>query len=393
MAACSILFYHAWANSSPSGRAVDVGIFENWISDLSYGVTLFFALSGFLLYRPFAAAVLRGKDLPSVRAYFRNRALRILPAYWVILLVAALVLGTVLVRSGVHLRPHALHDDRLLRVATFTQNYSPSTLGSGIGPAWSLAVEAVFYVVLPIVALVAFALARGFVSTNARRAAALAPAAALLLVGLAGKAIAARIVPGAHNEWGSTWHSVLELSFLGQADLFAFGMALAVLYADVEHGGARLPSRWRWWGWGGVLAGYAVVHRLAPPEAQLSYSPSNTVMALVCALLLGLVVLQSAEGRPRTHLLRALEVRPVVWIGVVSYGIFLWHGPLVRWLARHELVLSGRDGLVANTFLLLAITLTLSWLSYRFVEEPALRHKARRPRAEPMPPAQVSAAP
>jgi peptidoglycan/LPS O-acetylase OafA/YrhL len=53
---------------------------------LTYGVILFFTLSGFLLHRPFAAAILRGRRLPGVSGdTFRNRALRMLPAHWFIL--------------------------------------------------------------------------------------------------------------------------------------------------------------------------------------------------------------------------------------------------------------------------------------------------------------------
>ena len=62
--------------------------------NLAYGVVLFFTLSGFLLYRPFAASIVRGERLPSVRGYLRNRALRILPAYWAILFLCAVVVGS-----------------------------------------------------------------------------------------------------------------------------------------------------------------------------------------------------------------------------------------------------------------------------------------------------------
>ncbi len=68
---------------------------------------LFFVLSGFLLWRPIASAVLRGRRLPSVRRYARNRALRILPAYWVVLLATALVLqsGPAMRLRGLSRRP------------------------------------------------------------------------------------------------------------------------------------------------------------------------------------------------------------------------------------------------------------------------------------------------
>jgi peptidoglycan/LPS O-acetylase OafA/YrhL len=116
------------------------------------------------------------------------------------------------------------------------------------------------------------------------------------------------------------------------------------------------------------------------------------MMALVCALVLGLVVLQTAEKQRQTAILRVLETRPVIWVGLVSYSVFLWHGPIVRWLAGHDVVLGGQGGFVVNTIFLLALTLACSGLTYRFVEEPALRLKARRT-TEPIPPAQLSAAP
>jgi peptidoglycan/LPS O-acetylase OafA/YrhL len=68
--------------------------------DLAFGVTLSFVLSGFLLYGPFAAAVLRNDRPPDLAKYLRNRALRILPAYWVILLLVAFVLQSAFVRDG-----------------------------------------------------------------------------------------------------------------------------------------------------------------------------------------------------------------------------------------------------------------------------------------------------
>ena len=384
---------HSWSYSSPSHQPVDLGPLTSFVPDLAFGVTLFFTLSGFLLYRPFARAILRKQPRPSIVSYLRNRALRILPAYWVILLVSSLALGTVLVRRGTALPPGFLPGEGLLRAATFTQNYTPSTLGNGIGPAWSLAVEAVFYLVLPILALAAFAVRNRGRLRKWPHAAALLPAAVLLVVGLSGKAAAARLIPGPHEEWGNTWHSVVELSFWCQADLFAFGMALAVLYVAVDEGTITLPRGHRLLAWAAIVSGYIFVRELAPPEAQLSYSPSNTLMALVCTLLLGLVVLQTAERRPKTLLLRALETRPAIWTGLVSYSVFLWHEPIVRWLAGHDLVLAGRVGFGVNTLFLIALTLAFSAVTYRFVEEPALRLKARRRPSEPIPPAQLSAAP
>ena len=85
IAATSVLVYHVYLNGAPDARPVDLGVATKPVENLRAGVTLFFVLSGFLLYRVFVAAALRGLPMPSVREYLRNRALRILPAYLVIL--------------------------------------------------------------------------------------------------------------------------------------------------------------------------------------------------------------------------------------------------------------------------------------------------------------------
>ena len=151
LAATSILVYHVWrygAAGEPS-----LGPPGQLMPHLALGVTLFFTLSGFLLYRPFAAALARGRPRPDLAAYLRNRALRILPAYWVILLVTGLVMGGTIVRHDLQRRSLAARPSLLVRDAFLVQNYDPGTILTGIGPAWSLAIEAAFYLALPILGL------------------------------------------------------------------------------------------------------------------------------------------------------------------------------------------------------------------------------------------------
>ena len=78
LAACSVLVFHSWLYASPDGGRADVGALSHVLPDFAFGVILFFTLSGFLLYRPFAAAAIRGQRGPEIRRYLRNRALRIL---------------------------------------------------------------------------------------------------------------------------------------------------------------------------------------------------------------------------------------------------------------------------------------------------------------------------
>lgn len=350
------------------------------LPDLQFGVTLFFALSGFLLYRVFAASLLRGGPLPSVRGYLRNRALRIIPVYWVILLSTAYVLQVALVRDGAEIRSGPGYGaDLLLPSLAFLQNYDPATIITGIGPAWTLCVEVVFYLLLPVLALAAWAVARRTSRRSVKRLVALAPAALLLAVGLSGKAAAAQLVPpvAPYEGFLNDWHSVVERSFWCHADLFAFGMVVAVARIDWEDGLLALPRHWRPLALIGGLAGYVLTARATHFGEQLSYSGYNTVMAVVCALLIALVVLPPVgAARPPAHV-RVLEWRPLVAAGVISYSLFLWHEPLVRFMNDRGLTFGGTAGLAANVLVVGAVALLLSTLTYRLVEANALRLKSR----------------
>ena len=374
MAAGSILVFHVWRYSAPNRASVDFGTAGWFLEDLSFGVVLFFTLSGFLLYTPFVASILRNEQGGDVRRYYRNRFLRIVPAYVVILLVCALVLRSVLLPGGGN---GALHDPvALLLSAFFVQNYHPDTILVGIGPAWSLNVEIVFYLVLPVLALGALALA----SRIGRLTAALLPVVALLALGLTGKAIAAFAVPptSPFNGYAYDWHSVVERSFLCHADLFAFGMALAVFRTLWVDGRVRLPAGWRApTAFFSAVTLFAVTAFATNNGEHLSYSPWNTVVAFDLALVLALVVLVDPRRGRSPRMVRLLEWQPLFAVGVVSYSVFLWHEPLIRFLQAHGLTFAGRAGFLANLALTAAITLLLSFVTYRLVEAPALRLKSR----------------
>jgi len=392
LAASSIVVMHCWLYSSenPVGSG---GVTEVLMANLALGVTLFFCLSGFLLYRPFAAAIARGRPLPSIAGYFRNRTLRIVPAYWVILVVTALVLGAVRIRdpSGALGVGH-LSDLTLLQSILLVQHYHPSTLATGIGPAWSLAVEVVFYLALPMLAIVAARIA-AITSVGGRRIIALMfPPLLLLLVGISGKYVAGVVVPAPPTAgWDQNWHSVIERSFWAQADLFSFGMMVAVARVEVADGRLRLAGAWR-------PAALVVAALLLVPcaltfdGAQLSYLPQNTVVALAFSLVLATVVVAEPRAAPWRGT-RLLETGPLTAVGVVSYSLFLWHEPLQLWLRDHGLTFGGWGGLVPNLLVIGVVAGSLSALTYRFVEAPALRRKRSTGVAPPVPGAQLQAAP
>jgi len=374
IAACSIVLVHVWGFSTPGESPLGTGSGLDYaISTLSVGVTLFFTLSAFLLYRPFAATIARNAPALSVGAYLRNRILRIAPAYWVILFACAVVLGVVYLPEpgGIgRLSPLPLLENALL-----LQNYRVTTVGSGIGPAWSLAVELVFYFALPVLVWGAARIARQASDRRGRVLALLAPPLLLLVLGLTGKFVAGTVLPAPPTAgYSHDWHSVVERSFWAQADLFSFGMVVAVAYVEVIDGRLRLPSFWRPLA---AVLGFAIFLPCAwtMHMGEHSYLLQNTGEALALALIFAAIVIPDPEAPRSSRVIGLLESPVLVATGVVSYSIFLWHLPLIVWLEDHGFTLGGWGGLLVNTLIIAVPVGLLSALTYHFVEKPALRRK------------------
>lgn len=382
IAAGSIVIVHVWSSSMPDGLALGGVGFGDGISSLSAGLTLFFTLSGFLLYRPFAAAIARRDTHQPFSAYLRNRIIRIAPAYWAILLVVALI-GAASVRASTgDLGIGRLTDPFELGLAALLlHDFRPETIVIGIGPAWSLAVEAVFYLALPALVLLAAGLARQARHRRGRVLALLAPPVLLLLIGLSGKLAAAHLLPaGPLAGYNADWHSVVERSFWAQADLFCFGMLVAVLHVEVSDGRIGLPTHWRRMA---VALALAVFLPCAwtMNRGEHSYLLQNTGEALAIALLLAAIVIPGRAGARPLQAIRVLESPAMVAVGVGSYSLFLWHYPVILWLREQGLTAGGWSGLALNLVVVAVVAGGLSALTYRFVERPALRRKRRSPSA------------
>jgi peptidoglycan/LPS O-acetylase OafA/YrhL len=389
LAAVSIVLVHTWSTSMPHGVVLGIGSrMADTLSTLSVGVTLFFTLSGFLLYRQFVAPIARGTSRLPISAYLHNRVLRIAPAYWVILLLTAVVIGSVSLRAASGQLDVGRLTDPLAfgQAALLIQQYHPGTVMIGIGPAWSLAVELVFYLALPLLALGAARLARRASERRERVLVLLGPPLLLLLIGLSGKAAAAYLLPGGPLAgYDANWHSVIERSFWAQADLFSFGMVIAVLHVEASDGRLRLPPNWR-------RAAVAMALLVFLPCAwtmhrgEQSYLLQNTGEALAIALAFAAIVFPDPSLTRPLRAVRVLESRAFVAVGLVSYSLFLWHYPLIWWLRDHGLTLGGGWGdLLGNVAIVAVLAGALSALTYRYVELPALRHK-RSTRASPRSP-------
>ena len=145
LAALSIVAFHSLLilkfEYTPLSHAVN----NSWYY-LSTGVQLFFVLSGFLLFLPYVRSMLDGRNLPSARQFYRRRVLRILPAYLVCLaiMVAVKYYARHVPFSPGDVAAHIvlIHDS----FPQFNRDYN--------GPFWTMAVEAQFYLLLPLMALI-----------------------------------------------------------------------------------------------------------------------------------------------------------------------------------------------------------------------------------------------
>jgi peptidoglycan/LPS O-acetylase OafA/YrhL len=341
LAAVAIVIHHAWMFSAHGMTLADRALDE-----LRLGVTLFFVLSGYLVFGPFVAAALDGRDQPSKRRYALKRAARILPAYWLVLI------GAFALTAATH-HPMRVEAGQLPLFLVFAQNQVEAVRGHLDPPMWSLAVEASFYVLLPIVAIAVVRLGRD------RRA-------QLLLVVALGAAGLLCCAVGTALDWPRT----VTDSLLTTLPLFACGMAVAV----IAHGRtyrARTGTLLALAGLPLVLAG-AIVESAAGLEAgSLRFLVSDFPAAVGFALVVAALVASPLRARP-------LTVAPVLFAGTISYGLYLWHFPVIYGL--HEASLWPSAPLPAMA-LVLALTFVPATISWYLLEQPVLRRAHRRRRA------------
>ena len=327
------------------------------------GVTIFFVISGFLLYRPMIAQRAGGPTAPRRRDYARRRVLRIYPAYFIVLSVLVIWPGStggiVGARWPMYALVHALPFYNGPRCAQ-------QILTCGLAQTWSLVVEATFYLVLPLYALAIERLTRRL----SLRAWVLAEVGVLMAISIASLALQfglLRPVP--------TWVSG---SVVGYCLWFAVGMSMAIASVAVQ-GGIGAPRALRAMGhrpgllWALALAVYLAISLWLPATPFLVDAHHQLVthlcFALIAALLLAPAVFAAREGGQTR---RALALPPVAWLGLVSYGVFLWH-----YVVALELGERGAGGAFVPVLLgTLAISVPIAAVSYYVVERPLLRLKA-----------------
>ncbi|MEI7626231.1 MAG: acyltransferase, partial [Actinomycetota bacterium] len=311
------IFASGYSNTGALGR---------WTFSLAVGVPIFFAISGFLLYRPFVQSQMSRSPGPETWRFYRRRLLRIIPAYWLALTVLSI---------------YPLSQDMFLhwpKYYFFLQIYTPSDYGIGI--AWSLCVEMGFYLILP-----------AYVWAMGRTLAKLGPGRRVkmelcVLAGLS--AVSAVLFYSA--QYG---HAVLVLnSVFSYLYWFAAGMALAIVSVwearrrelgqksrviDSIRGHAALS-------WLAAFAFFVLIGALAQNPQQGGYDNSGASLIrwflgplVAVAAVLPAVFSGSGGGLPA----RLLSWRPLAWVGLVSYAVFLWHNPIIAMISRQGWVHGG----------------------------------------------------
>jgi peptidoglycan/LPS O-acetylase OafA/YrhL len=350
-----------------SGLSLSNSPWAPFLARANFGVTIFFLLSGFLLSRRFLLddTALTGQGL---RGFWRRRAVRILPAYW-LAIVGALALLTTRTTSGSHWAFYLL----------LVHPYVAMRIDPTLSQMWTLAVEISFYAVLPLL----FWVSRRFGSR--RRSQSTGLVVAMAVVALAGNLVVHGI--GGDNSRALLWMPLY-------LDWFGLGIALASL--SVHQGE---PARWqvaplRWaqstatcWGVGLVVLWLSTLPLGGPRSLLPSTTWEWTFRHYLFAGSAFFLLLPLVVGR-ETWPDKLLGNRAMTWLGEVSYGVYLWHLGLLlalqRWLGYK--VFSGH---FVELFALAAASGTVAAaLSWHLVERPLLRRFSqswRRPvRPEPV---------
>ena len=373
VAALMVLLIHAYGLS---GRFVPVSSPEpafttRWLGDALFffgasGVWLFFALSGYLITKPFVRSLVAGESLPSGFAYAIRRAARIYPLYWVVLTATILVVGGGFGAKGEgqyfpfhYALLHNLVRDRQSAI---------------LNVAWSLSLEVLFYVVVPFAA----ALIAYLAYHRPVRASTLATIAGVTWLVSIGYQYAT------YARGVSETQAYLHFLFPGALGMFCPGILIAVAEHSLE------GSRWRWWlrelpmqRWALPFAAACLIaatwiqtglryHGPAPDTRYfLVFDLANPLFALGY----GLIVARAVRAGPWGANAR----RGLVELGLISYGVYLIHAFVVDAFLNtswgRDLIPLPHGGLVAflvHAATVLAIVLSLAWISWHGFERPIL---------------------
>ena len=335
-----VVWYHLWlVMGIPSSLLAQTGFM---------GVDLFFFVSGFCLFHPYARHVFEGRANPTLREFAERRLEKILPSY-------LLALGVLTAAHASWFASGAELGWNVLAHALFIHPLWWNTFGSISGPFWTLGIEVQFYALFPLI-----------VRAFQRRP--LLVYGAMTAVAHAYRAIAAH-----YGIDSSLWGADQLPAVL---DVFGAGMVAAYAIGFVSARCTAGPPRWAW-SVGAVLCAATVVALLsdlrdaAAGGAPAQYVWLNAHRAAFALAFMGVAVCWHA-GLPT---LRAALANPVLlFAAAISYNLYLWHLEVIVWL----------NGLGASPWTAAACALVLAWAVTSAIERPLLKGGWRRLFALPL---------
>jgi peptidoglycan/LPS O-acetylase OafA/YrhL len=325
----AVIWHHLFGIYFKPGSAV---AFENARSGgffLSYGwigVQLFFVLSGFVLYLPYAQGRARLATGADALAFYRRRAERLLPLYYFSTFLCLVLnqtpptgekMGEELISIALVLFPFVNHG--------FLPHLNP--------PLWSLGVEIWFSVLFPLVVM------------GLRRLGVVRFLLAAILVGCGSRTL------------GLVWANLpLTTGLTANIEFFATGMVLARWHVDSRSGPAH-PNLLA--GIGAVVIGGAIWWK------ETDLAGAAVLFADLIALGLSLVI--GGLLTPRSGILHAVFAnRPTQLLGMMCFSLYIWHEPLLRQIFRSDIV--PLDGLIRQLPVYLTLLAIIGALSYRYIE-------------------------
>ena len=351
LAALSIFVFHGWLYTMPTPDAMDRSSVGDYAAhELRLGLVAFFVLSGFLLSRPWFAAALDERRPPDLRRYLRSRAARILPAYYVALAGSIVLLWGLRGTPGLRLPPAG----ELPLFLVFGQNFSPASVMKLNPPMWSLAVEIMFYALLPVLGWLALRL------PPRRRMQALVPLALLLL--------------GLLYNWAISGHGLgmtFSKTLAAMLPYFALGMLAALV---LHRRTIDMRMKRTLIGSGIALVLTDAFTKSIAPASGIDADQLFVVMRDVPSAAGFTLIVGALAAAPRG---RVLGGRLLAGMGTISYGFYLWHVPVLMVLRGHGLLPLDP---VLGTAVALVPALAVSALSWFALERPILSWTAQRNR-------------
>jgi len=353
-----IVVYHT---SFVSGYTVEhADSIGAYIDRLNIGVAIFFVLSGFLIFRPFAHSLIHGSPLPKTRSYYLKRAARILPGYWLALFVLAGLDALTIVNTSGFIR-------NVFIVHSFTEH----NVFTGIRQAWTLAIEMSFYVVVPAFAYV-------FVRQTKRRngpvvVSTLLKALSFLFLG----AYAFRLFIHQIDFW---FLDTAHIWLPSHMDTLALGMGLAVLVEAPASAKTLLKVKNFIANHTGSFVVCSVFVWLISANINMAIGLNRTefhidllghfLYGIASVLLVAPFCVDS-----QALLVKAVSFRLFTWLGTISYGIYLWHMAFLGGnFAEKYMPYTENDGQVLLRFLVvLPASIAIASLSYYVLERPIMR--------------------